>query len=425
MGDATVRDPVVRLVEEQARLIGASRAPRAAPSAVIFVPRPSVWHRAGTPGGLALLDRQLKQLRTLGIDDVVLLVPVHDPLPVVTVAGPAPRVARVPKTAGDLPSALVAGVDAIGQGCLALAADHLVDLRVLRALAGCDATTFASVDGTRMEHVGWVRAADVRHAGPELVIHADRLALSTLDPYSPELRGAVMPYVFPVVTAADEARAWVVLFDHVQKRALDLPGQYFDTPFENALVRRIAPTDVTPNQITLGTLVLAALVAWLFGHGWLRVGIVLALVVGVLDGVDGKLARMKLATSKIGELEHVGDFLYENAWYLSLAAHFAAATQRTGYWYAGLVLVACDVADSLLYVAAQRRTGRMLDELTPFDRRFRAIAGRRNVYVMIFVVGFFVGDAATAFLVGVGWALTTVLVHALRVLAVMRSAPVG
>jgi phosphatidylglycerophosphate synthase len=143
----------------------------------------------------------------------------------------------------------------------------------------------------------------------------------------------------------------------------------------------------------------------------------------VLDGVDGKLARLKLATSKLGELEHVGDFFYENAWYLALASHLHAATQRPEFWYAGLLLVALDLADSLLYLVLQRHTGKMLDELTSFDHRFRAIAGRRNVYVMIFVLGFFSGAPAPAFLFAVVWAGVTVAVHAVRVMWVLATTP--
>lgn len=397
------------------------RASEVARSAVIFVTRPSVGQRAGAPGGLALLDRQLKQLRKLEIDEVTLLVPARDPIPVVAPSLIVPRIVRVPNATGDLWAALAAAADDLMPAGLALGADHLVDLRVLRALLGRAETTVVSDDGAKAEQVAWVKASDVRRNGKDFPACAARLPLASLDPYSPELRGAAAPYAFAVVTAADHERAWRVLFDAVQKRALDLPGQYFDTPFENFLVRRFAPSDVTPNQITLATLVLAAVVATLFAHGWLRIGVLLALVVGVLDGVDGKLARMKLATSKIGELEHVGDFIYENAWYLSLAAWFAAAAGSAGFWYAGLVLVACDLADSLLYLVAQKRTGKMLDELTPFDRRFRAIAGRRNVYVMIFVAGFFMGDPATAFLVAVAWATTTVAVHALRVATIVRA----
>ncbi len=414
---ADVRAVEIPAVAVAERATGASEA-----RAVVFVPSPRVWHRQGTPGGLSLLERQLKQLRTLGASPALLLVPADQPEPILSNGLGPVAIARVPRATSDLGAALAAA-PALPHASLALSADRLVDLRVLRALADAGDTTFATVDGVRPEPVGWVQAADVARHGAAVTARARRLPLASLDPYSAELRGTAMPYVIASGTTAERRRAWDVLIDHVQKRSLDLPGQYFDTPFENFLVRRLAPTDVTPNQITLLTLVVACVVAGFFLHGWLRVGILLALVVGVLDGVDGKLARLKLATSKLGELEHVGDFFYESSWYLTLASYLASATARVGLWYAGLVLVACDLADSLLYFAAQRRTGKMLDELTPFDRRFRAIAGRRNIYVVIFVVGFFTGHATTAFLCVVAWAICTVAVHASRVAWLLATEP--
>jgi hypothetical protein len=65
----------------------------------------------------------------------------------------------------------------------------------------------------------------------------------------------------------------------------------------------------------------------------------------------------------------------------------------------------------------------MLDEVSAFDRRFRAIAGRRNVYVMMFAVGFFGGHAAGAFLCAVTWAVVTVVVHAARVGWLLATTP--
>jgi phosphatidylglycerophosphate synthase len=391
-------------------------------SAVIWVPSPVAWQRAGTPGGLSLLERQLKQLRKLGVAAAVLLVPEGDPEPEMPrVCAPA-RVVRLSMgSTVDLSAALVAAVDELPSESLAMSADRLVDLRVLRALLRRATTTFASVDGSASEPVAWIHAAELRRHGEKIAAHAQRLPLATLDLYNPELRGTVAPYVIRCSSPDERRVAWHVLLDHVQKRALDLPGQYFDTPFENFLVRRFAPTDISPNQITLATLIMAGGVAVLFLRGWLCVGVLLALVVGVLDGVDGKLARLKLATSKLGEFEHVGDFFYENAWYLTLAWHLHAVTQRPRLWYAGVGLVACDLIDSLLYLVLQRHTGKMLDELTTFDRRFRAIAGRRNVYVMIFVAGFFSGYPTQAFSCAVAWAAVTVAVHASRVLWVVST----
>jgi phosphatidylglycerophosphate synthase len=381
-------------------------ATAAAPRAIVFVPGPSVWQTRDTPGGLSLLERQLKQLRKLGIAVAAVLVPDQDPEPVMVAR--MPPIVRVPHTAVTLPAALAAAVDELPPECLALSADLLIDPRV---------------EGRGPQAAAWVHAADVRRHGAGLASRTALLPLTEIDPYAPELRGTADPYIVGAHSSQERAQAWRILLDSVQKRALDLPGRYFDTPFENLLVRRLARTSITPNQITLATLLIAAGVACLFWHGWLRLGVSIALVVGVLDGVDGKLARLKLATSKLGELEHVGDFFYENSWYLALAAYLRTVTGLPALWYAGLGLVFFDLADSLLYLAVQRHTGTMLDELTTFDRRFRAVAGRRNVYVWFFVVGFWSGHAAMAFLCATAWAGLTVVVHATRVAWVLATVP--
>lgn len=414
-----LRGAIVRATEEAAVRVHDAVSEAAPLAAVVFVPGPEVWRPAGTPGGLSLLERLVKQMRKLEVREVTLLVPQGHRRPELPAVCGALHVREVPASIVDLGMALDACAPHLPEASLAVSADRLVDLRILRALCRSDVTTFVTLDGEHPEGVAWIRAADVRRWGTGVAAHAERLRLAELDRYSRELRGDVEPYVLRAGSPAERRRAWSVLLDHVQKRSLDLPGQYFDTPFENALVRRLAPTRVTPNQITLLTLLVAMGVAMLFARGWLRAGVLIALVVGVLDGVDGKLARLKLATSKLGELEHIGDFFYENAWYLTLALHFAAATGAGWFWLAGAALVACDLVDSLLYLTVQRRTGRMLDELSPFDRRFRAIAGRRNVYVMIFVAGFFSGHAASAYLAAVGWAVVTVAVHALRTFGVV------
>jgi len=81
-----------------------------------------------------------------------------------------------------------------------------------------------------------------------------------------------------------------------------------------------------------------------------------------------------------------------------------------------LTLVGSDFADSLLYGVVQARTGRFLDELSPFDRRFRRVAGRRNVYVWMLVAGVCAGRGAAAYLAVSVWAAATAAVHGLRAL---------
>jgi phosphatidylglycerophosphate synthase len=378
--------------------------------AVIVVPEPSVWSRAGAPGGLSLLERLLKQVRSLGLEALV-LVPDEQPRPVVP-AELAVELRRIAVTGSD-PLAVLAAAADLPDDFVFASADRLVDLRVLRALVAASGPVMATVRGV-VEPVGRLRRGDVERDGVALPLAAPRLAVESLDPYVRELRGRVPAYVLRVRTGGERRRAWRVLLAHVQKQTLDLPGQYFDTPFENALVRRLAPTRVTPNQITLATTLLAVAVGGLFLAGRVGAALPLALVVGILDGVDGKLARLKLATSKLGELEHVADFFYENLWYLGLGAHLRATTGVVTFWYAALLLVGFDLLDNLVYAAVQARTGCMLDEMTPFDRRFRKVAGRRNVYVMLFTAGALGAHVPLAFLAAAVWAGVTACVHAGR-----------
>ena len=380
--------------------------------AVIFVPDAACARVDGTPGGLALLERQLRQLRALGLGPVTLLLGPEVPAAV----GSDARVAATRRaTSDDACAALAAAAAELPVEFLLLSADRLVDARVLRHAAAASGDALV-VDAAGARHpVGRLARATLLGHGADAFARARTLRLDAIDPYAPELRGAAAPYCLRVRTPDERRLAWPVLLDHVQKRGLDIPGAWFDTPFENALVRALAPTAVTPNQITLATLVLAAVVGWLFWQGRLAPGLVLALVVGVLDGVDGKLARLKLATSRLGELEHVGDFLYENSWYLALAHGFAAAGGPV-FWRAGLLLVGCDLVDNLAYGAVSARTGRLLDELSPFDSAFRRVGGRRNVYVWIVLLAACARRAALGFLLASTWAAVTAAVHVSRAL---------
>src|SRR5262249_44203267 len=97
-----------------------------------------------------------------------------------------------------------------------------------------------------------------------------------------------------------------MLIRAAQKRAIDLPALLLDPAFANRLVFWLCNTRRTPNQVTVCTGLLGTSIAFLLLYGWLRLGITLAYTVEVLDGVDGKLARTKLQTSRLGALEHMG-----------------------------------------------------------------------------------------------------------------------
>jgi len=95
---------------------------------------------------------------------------------------------------------------------------------------------------------------------------------------------------------------------------------------------------------------------------------------------------------------------------------FAGAGHDGGAWRAGAALLGGNLLDEIAYTLADRWLGTSLDLLSRADGAFRLVAGRRNVYTAILLVGWLCGAAYAAFVVAASWAVVTGGVHALRLL---------
>ncbi len=360
-------------------------------------------------GGITLLERILRQLSELGaVAHILVIKPEALSLP--------PPSSRVRK---NVSYRKASGVNAwemlreargeLDEQFVVVSAEYLIDQRLLAWLAA--------------------QSQDVmlgkREDAPEPVARLSRIALNAVSPQEAgirtvtigslpssweEMHGEVPLHLHRVTNSSDAEAGWQILLDHVQRRTLELPGYYFDPPFENLIVRRLAGTPVTANHVTLVTTLLGFAVAALYFTGWLRVGAVLAILVEVLDGVDGKLARVTRTTSRAGELEHVADFFYENACYLALGSYLSSSGFAHA-WIAAVLMVLFDLSDTLAYALMDVRWGLSLDNVSPLLARFRLVAGRRNIYNWLFLAGFFLGIPAQAFYIAAAWAGITAAIH--------------
>src|SRR5262249_27395980 len=228
--------------------------------------------------------------------------------------------------------------------------------------------------------------------------------------YYVSLRRKLRPYWFPVPSPANRKLAKGVLLNSIQKGTLDIPA-LFHAPIETFLISRLCKTRITPNQLTL----LCNVVAWtatiLFATGRLGWGLVLALVVGVLDGLDGKQARLKLETTQRGKIEHWFDAVFEMSWWIALAWHFQVSGQLPGAFGYLLLLLVAEGLDGLAKASVYFTTGKVIDELGAFERFVRLIGGRRNVYVWILTIGFLLGAPAKAFIVMAWLQVATAIAH--------------
>lgn len=383
--------------------------------AVLFKTPEQEWRWLG---GMTLLERNLRLLSNVGVERVLILHPPGDQIPPLVV----PRdlmleVVRSPLEIATADPLTILPVlrEELEKPFFLLDANLLVDPRVLDTMAKQTPPCFM-VQGNGVYPPPWrVGVLSPRHLplGNEVLRKAQRVSLLTVPVYDPELRGEAAPYCEKMHSEGDLHRGWRLLIDRVSKRPADIVEKYVDPPIENWIVRALCDTAVTPNQVTLLSVAFALAGASLFYQGLLFLAVFFAWVAIILDGVDGKLARVKLMTSPAGKLKQVVGLCYENAWYLALAAYFA----RAGYasaWTIGFAITACDICDNLLDALFARHAGKTLDEMSTFDRRFRLIGGRRSIYLLMLLAGFFMGASFFVFQLILGWAAVTVAIHAGR-----------
>lgn len=406
---------------------GLTMVPR---QAVVDALRPGAW---GLVGGIPLAARTLYHLSKIGMEEVVLLVSADRIVPKLKrwLGRMKVRLVKIDRV-GSIPSALLY-VSGLAPHFLYVDGSHLVDPRILRALADSHAPALAFVDRLdRKKEViraGCLGTDDLRNwaeNGSEALVELARpLFPQDMDPFSPEIRGPLTPYFVEVPSPEDVDGATWLLIRSQQKHVMDLPAEFLDPPFENALTFRLCKTSITPNMVTMFGVVVAGLVAWLFWHGYFVAGALLTFAVEILDGVDGKLARTKLHYTKLGEHEDVIDYLYENSWYVALGVGLSSlAGGNAAPFWAGLLIVS-DTVDNVLYTLAGKWHGKSIDLFSPFDAAFRRIAGRRNIYGSLFIIGFSLGFPMQTFVLVSIWAAITATIHGIRLVQFGMAVTVG
>ena len=334
-------------------------------------------------GGVSLRERLERMLRQMGITDILC----------------APR--EVPP---DPPQEEV----------LLLGGNVLIDPRIVQALISQKGTVVA-IDSR--SNGAWVRASRLEPeffhdalTGAEfgnsirvLQNKCNPLNIATLNDYVPKLRRHVPIYWLKIETQDDVRRAEQILIDSAEKDPSDLMAKFVHRPVENWAVARLAHTPITPNQITLIVNILAYLATALFATGHLLVASLLTFLVGVTDGLDGKLARLKGMVSKVGSLEHSFDLLFEFSWILALGVYLSQSEGTTP-----LLLAASIVTLVAFYRAVYDRFGQAagmsLDVYSSFENYFRRVAGRRNLFNIHILVFVLMGRPL--------WALYTIFAHA-------------
>lgn len=163
-------------------------------------------------------------------------------------------------------------------------------------------------------------------------------------------------------------------------------------PLEDAIVYALYDMDrIGADHISLVTYALAAAVIYLLLAGRVGPALALAVLVGILDGVDGKIARLRGRKTVIGKLEHSFDMLYEQGWYAAYTWSAWKATGLDSLLALGLAWLVLDGLVRHVYNVAWIATGKSLKYHGGAAHYVTFIDGRRSVYVVHMIAWYLAG----------------------------------
>ena len=231
--------------------------------------------------------------------------------------------------------------------------------------------------------------------------------------YIVSMRRRVRPVCFPAPPERNRRLAERIILDSAQNGTLDLPA-YIHAPIETRIISLLCKTRITPNQITIAGLIIGCSTTAAFALGRVGLGLLAALIFGIVDGLDGKQSRVKIEMTERGEWEHHLDYVVENSWWAAIAFHLSRSGQLSNASYFFALLFGSNLLEKFAKRRAKIATGRLLDDVAPFDRAFRLIAARRNVYVWMLACGFLLGSFPQSYAIICGWAAFSAAVHLVR-----------
>ncbi len=239
------------------------------------------------------------------------------------------------------------------------------------------------------------------------------LELSKQNTYIAKLRKHLEWNCVKIESEEDLKTADKILKESVQKGVNDWPAQIIHPPFEFALAKLASRTNITPNQITYVSITIAFGLTPVVYYGEWAIFLVLSFIMGILDGVDGKLARLTHRTSKGGDLlDHVSDIVYLSFWYFAMGMYFI--NQGIDVWVPTIVLQFAYYLDRIVLGLFSKKKGAELHDYRQIDCWFRRIGARRNPCYWLFMVGFLMNDFLFGFQMVVWWTVITFVFHTVR-----------
>lgn len=250
--------------------------------------------------------------------------------------------------------------------------------------------------------------------------HVEIFDITTIDNYNSPMRKNVDIWWQDIDTLEDLQKGKRIVIENASKNPSDFLAAYIHKPIENKIVEKISKYNITPNQLTIIVNIIAYTAMFLFLFGQLLFASILTFIVGIVDGLDGKLARVKLETTKVGSMEHSFDLLFEFSWIiaLSISVNFTIQYPFSLILAAGIIMLVSFYRH--VYDQFRKSAGKSLDDSGRFERKFKRIAGRRNLFNIHILITVIMGIPIVALYSIFIHASITAIVYSLSALKHLR-----
>jgi phosphatidylglycerophosphate synthase len=201
---------------------------------------------------------------------------------------------------------------------------------------------------------------------------------------------------------------------HDTARTDGLMARIFDRKISWRLSYRLAHTAIMPNQVTLANTALGFAIAWMFAQPgyWIPLLASILFVVSItIDGVDGELARLKMAETRAGaRLDAITDNIVHIAIFLGIGIGSYRAAHNPAYIY---VLLTFLIGFGCCAISVHRAMSLSAAGAEAFIRKVDRLTGRDFAYLILLLAlinrlnYFIIGAAIGTYLFAGGlWWLT-------------------
>jgi phosphatidylglycerophosphate synthase len=329
------------------------------------------------------------------------------------------------------------GLDELPADCtlLMLRGDCLYDGRVLRGLVTARQVLLElDTGGGLLPVAAHVIAADAPAVGELLHGRSPRVPvrgvaavnIETLaQRFEPGLLKLDRPYVVPV-TAHNRGALEQLAFSGAYKGVTDLVTKWLWPIPAKWATRWCVRMSITPNQVTALSLVLVVVATVLFGRGEFGWGLLAGWIMTFLDTVDGKLARVTVTSTRLGNIfDHGIDLVHPPIWYVAWGVGLALdppVLAGVPLFLLYLVMLAGYVGGRFCEGAFQRWIASFsIFTWRPFDSFFRLIVARRNPNMIMLTASLAIGRPDLGLLAVAAWTLLSTAILLVRLLLSVRA----